>query len=66
VRCLILCPFLFSILVLHGYMISTYLLFSLNFLNNLSYSYDVHFKFCFYYCVLCDAMNKTRSHLHIF
>jgi hypothetical protein len=35
-------------------------------LNNLSYSYDIHFKFYFHHCVFSDVMNKTRSHLHIF
>jgi hypothetical protein len=30
------------------------------------HSYDIYLKFCFYYCVLCDEMNKTRSHLYMF
>jgi hypothetical protein len=27
---------------------------------------DIHFKFCFYRCVLANEMSKTRSHLDIF
>jgi hypothetical protein len=34
--------------------------------NDKSNSYDIHFKFRFHRYVLCDEMNKTRSHLHIF
>jgi hypothetical protein len=36
-----------------------------NFKNNLSHSYDIHFKFYFHRYILPDEMNKTRSHLHI-
>jgi hypothetical protein len=29
-------------------------------INDQSHSYDINFKFCFYGCVICDEMNKTR------
>jgi hypothetical protein len=28
--------------------------------------FTIHFKLCFHRCVLCNKMNKIRSHLHIF
>jgi hypothetical protein len=34
--------------------------------NDLSHSYDIHFKSHFHCCVLRDEMNKTRLHLHMF
>jgi hypothetical protein len=35
-------------------------------LNDLSHSYDIHFKFHFRRCVLYNDMNKIRLHLHMF
>jgi hypothetical protein len=34
--------------------------------NDYSHSYDVHFKFRFHRCVLCDEMNKLDPALHMF
>jgi hypothetical protein len=34
--------------------------------GDLSHSYDIHLKFYFHHCVLCDEMDKSRFHLHMF